>query len=301
MIEDEFGFSDIRSVDFAVALRERRQRFFVPTDGAIKQQLREILEVTKISILQIDLDWELHDVSEDYGERRRVYAARDSDYLSDLSAIYDVSHFDDLSNAHEHAQDIEYYLATFYDNQDRKVIGIKKATQLKTTLGARNRLMRLVGDTLRMIEDDVLRLDREFDAIITDRYVFMLNVRSVEYLANMVEHVAGAAASKVQQIHDAVAFLDLTRIKESIAEHPRMARLAASIASRSDLAQIQRERVVELADQHGLVLREVNGRLRCRRQDEAKLLEILDARRYYLNLTATQPVPYRATGRQRVG
>lgn len=300
MIENEFGFSDIRSVDFAVALRAKKQRYFVPTDGAIKKQLKEIVRATKASFEQMDLDWELHDISEDYGDRRCVYAARDNDYLADLSAIYDVSHFDDLSNAHEHAQDIEYYFATFHDNQDRRVVGIKKATQLKTTLGARNRLVRLVDDTLKMIEDDVLRLDREFDAIITDKFVFMLNVRSVEYLANIVEHVAGAAASKIQQIHDALTFLDMTRIKESIAEHPRMARMAASIASRSDLTQIQRERVEELADQHGLVLREIDGRLRCRRQDEAKLLEILDARRYYLDLTATQPVPYRATGRQRV-
>lgn len=300
MIENEFGFSDIRSVDLAVALRAREQRYFVPTDGAIKEQLKRILQATKASFLQIEIDWERHDISEDYGDRRRVYAARDSDYLADLSGIYNVSHFPDLSNVHEHIQDIEYYFAIFHDNKAQKVVGIKKATQLKTTLGARNRLVRLVDDTLQLIEDDVLRLDRKFDAIIADKVIFMLNVRSVEYLANIVEHVAGAAATKIQQIHDAVTFLDMSRIKGSIGEHPRMARMAASIASRSDLAQIKRERVVELADHHGLVLKKVDGRLRCRRQDEAKLLEILDARRYHLDLTATQPVPYRATARQRV-
>jgi hypothetical protein len=160
--------------------------------------------------------------------------------------------------------------------------------------------MRLADDSLKMIGDDVLKLDHEFDAIITNGYVFMLKVRSVEYLANIVEYVAGAAAQKVQQIQDTVTFLDFSRIRAGIAKHPRMARMAASIAARNDLAQIRRDRVEELAVHHGIVFNDVNGRLQCRRQDEAKLLEILDARRYQLDLTAIGPVPYRATGRQKV-
>jgi len=46
----------------------------------------------------------------------------------------------------------------------------------------------------------------------------------VEYLANIVEHVAGAAAHKVQQIHDTVEFPDFSRIQADIAKHPKMAR-----------------------------------------------------------------------------
>ena len=257
--------------------------------------------MTVASFSPIAGGWEPHDISEDYGDRRRVYAARNTGYLSDLSAIFDAGDFDDLSNVHQHVQDIDYYFGVFHDNRGRKAVGIKKGTQLKGTLGARNKLMRLLADdTLKMIENDVLKLDKEFDAIITDGHVFMLNVKSVDYLANIVEHVAGAAALKIQQIHDALTFLDMSRIKEDIGQHPRMARIAASIATRNDLAQIRQDRVLELANQHGLVFREVGGRLRCRRQDEAKLLEIPDARRYYLNLTAAGPVPYRATGRQRV-
>ncbi|MCF3628490.1 DUF4868 domain-containing protein [Thalassospiraceae bacterium LMO-SO8] len=300
MIEDEFNFQDIQGVNFAVALRDNGNRYFVPTDGPIKNALKDVLGATVAAFEQLDGDWELHDISEDYGERRPVYAPRDTDYLADLSAIFDSGDLDDLANAHQHVPDIDYYFGVFHDSQDRKAVGIKKGTQLKGTLGARNKLMRLSDDTLQMIEDDVLKLDREFDAIITEQHVFMLKVRSVEYLANIVERVAGAAAQKVQQIHNAVVFLDFTRIQADIANHPKMARLAASIAARNDLALIRRDRVEELAAHHGLVLKEVEGRLQCRRQDEAKLLEILDARRYQLDLTATGPVPYRATGRQRV-
>lgn len=301
MIEDEFDFQNVQSVNFAVALRSNGNRYFVPTDGPIKNALKDVLGTTIASFEQLDRDWEPHDISEDYGDRRRVYAPRGTDYLTDLAAIFDAGDLDDLANAHQHVQDIDHYFGVFHDNQGRKAVGIKKGTQLKGTLGARNKLMRLGGDdTLKMIEDDVLKLDREFDAIITDAHVYMLKVRSVEYLANIVEHVAGAAAHKVQQIHDTVAFLDFSRIQADIAKHPKMARMAASIAARNDLEQIRQDRVEESAAHHGLVLKNVDGRLQCRRQDEAKLLEILDARRYQLDLTATGPVPYRATGRQKV-
>jgi hypothetical protein len=300
MIEDEFNLANIESVNFAVALRSNGNRYFVPTDGAIKEALKEVLRATVASFANIGGDWEAHDVSEDYGESRRTYAPRDTDYLTDLSAIFDAGDLHDLANAHEHVQDIDFYFGVFHDDVGRKAVGIKKGTQLKGTLGARNKLMRLADDTLRMIEDEVLKLDREFDAIMTDAHVFMLKVRSVEYVANIVEYVAGAAAAKMQQIQDALTFLDLSRIRDDISRHPRMARMAASIAARNDLAQIQRDRMQQLADQHGLVLKEVGGRLQCRRQDEAKLLEILDARRYHLDLTAKGPVPYRATGRQKV-
>lgn len=300
MIEDEFDSQNVVSVNFGVALRSNGSRYFVPTDTLIKNALKDVLGATIASFEQLDGEWEPHDISEDYGDRRRVYAARGTDYLTDLYAIFDAGDFDDLANAHQHVEDIDHYFGVFYDIQGRRAVGIKKGTQLKGTLGARNKLMRLADDSLQMIEDDVLKLDREFDAIVTDGHVFMLKVRAVEYLANIVEHVAGAAAHKVQQIHDTVIFLDFSRIQTDIAKHPKMARMAASIAARSDLAQIRQDRVEELATHHGLVLKEVGGRLQCRRQDEAKLLEILDARRYQLDLTANGPVPYRATGRQRV-
>jgi len=300
MIENEFDQARIASVNFAVGLRSSGKRYFVPTDGAVKDALKQVLGSTIGAFGAVDGPWELHDISEDYGDTRRTFAPRTTDYLSVLSEIYDEGNLSDLANAHEHVKDIDYYFGEFRDAQGRRVIGIKKATQLKGTLGARNKLVRLVDDSLQMINDDVLKLDTEFDAVITNTHVFMLKVRSVEYLADIVARVAGTAANKVQLIHDQIPFLDLSRIGESIGGHPRLARLAASIAAREDLHLIRQDRVEEIAKQHGLVLRTVNGRLRCRRVDEAKLLEILDARRYHVDLTATGPVPYRATARQRV-
>jgi hypothetical protein len=245
-------------------------------------------------------DWEAYDVSEDYGKPRPIYAERGSDYFADVSAIYELGALVDLANLDSHVRDIDYYFCEFHDDEGRRIVGVKKATQFKTTLAARNKLVRVVNDTLRLIEESVLKVDPLFDALITEDYVFILNPRPLEYIANLVEHVAGAAEAKVQFVHEKIPFLDLTRIRGRIGKHPQMARIAASIASRADLSDFRRDRIEALAAQHGIVFKEVDGRLRCRVVDEAKLLEILDARRYHLDLADDGGIPYRAPARQRV-
>ncbi|MEI9424897.1 DUF4868 domain-containing protein [Mesorhizobium sp. Cs1299R1N1] len=301
MIEAEFNPMAIVAVNFGVTLRSNGNMHFVPTDAATKDTLRTILRDTIDSFEAVQTGWEAYDISEDYGAKRRIYAERKNEFMGDLSAIFDAGALDDLANVQDHIQDMDYYFAEFTDDQGRRAIGIKKATRLKGTIKARNRLVRLVDDTLTMIQENVLRLDQEFDVIVTDAHVYILNVGPMEQVAKIVANVAATAAAKVQAIHDAITFLDLSRIVEQIGSHPRVARHAASVAGNANLAAFQRAPIEALAAQHGIKFKELeNGRLQCRVQDHAKLIELLDARRYHLDLTGDGGDPYRASGRQKV-
>lgn len=301
MIDQAFDFQNIASVDFGVSLRSYGDMYFVPTDLATKEALKAILQATRNAFVGLPGNWELHDISEDYGERRKVYAPRDSEFMTEFSAIYQAGTLTDLSNIHNHARDVDYYFAVFRDAQNRRAVGIRKATKLKGMLNSRNRLMRLVDDTLVLIENDVLHLDTEFDVIVTDVDVFILNMRSMEQVGKIVQHVAMTAVSKIQAIQNAVTFLDLTRIAKNIAHHPRMARHAASIAANPNLSHFQKSVIETHASQHGIKFKVLaNGQLQCRKTDEAKLLELLDARRYHIDLAGNGGDPYRATARQKV-
>lgn len=300
MIDQQLSLAQATARNFGVSLRSDSSKHFIPTTPETKTAMIEVLSETLRIFDDIEGDWEPFDVSEDYGSPRRIYVERNSDLFRELSDIFDMGALDALANVDDHAADIDYYFCEFYDDQNRKIVGIKKATQFKATLAARNKLVRLVDDTLQLIEEKVLKIDPVFDALITDRFIFVLKPRAVDYIADIVSQVAGAAAEKVQTIHDAIAFLDLARIKDKIAKHPKMARIAASVAAREDLGRFQRDRIVALANQHGIVFKEVDGRLQCRVTDETKLLEILDARRYHLDLTDEGGDAYRASARQRV-
>ncbi|MGV3455845.1 Kiwa anti-phage protein KwaB-like domain-containing protein [Sphingomonas sp.] len=297
MIEDNFNTGDISAVDFCATLKNG-DRFFIPTDGGVQESLKTILRDTVNGFDSIDGDWELHDISEDYGERRRVYAPRNLPLFQTMSDIFDSGTLPELPDLQNHLAELDYYFARFVDGEGRIMVGVKKARTAKATLGAQNKLVRLIDNTLVLIEERVLRLDRQFDILISADNVFILEPRAAEQVAKIVERVAASAGARVQEIHDALPFLDLSRIKNKIARHPKLARIAHSVANHPNLHGIQRAAIEDLAAAQGIRFKEVAGRLLCNVTDEAKLMEVLDARRYHLDLTATGAVPYRATARQ---
>ncbi|MCW0982787.1 DUF4868 domain-containing protein [Agrobacterium sp. BT-220-3] len=301
MIENEIDIANLVTMNFGVGLRRSGNMYFVPTDAGMKGALKDMIASTVGALNAIEGAWQKYDISEDYGERRRVYCERDDEYMKAFSELFDAGTLDDLTNLTEHVNDIEYYFAEVTDNQKRKIVGARKATQFKGTVKAKNRLVRMVDDTLSIIEDAVFKLDNEFDVLITDAHVYIVNDARMQQLGDITSHVAATAKNKVQHIEDTINFLDLSRIKEKIENHPRVARYAASIAQNPALGNFQRAKIEELAVQHDIVFKELdNGKLQCRVQDEARLMELLDARRYHLDLANNGGDPYRATGRQKV-
>lgn len=300
MISDEFNDGTITSADFGAKLRGNSQLYFVPADNKARGALKQMMRDTVAAFDHLETDWEALDISEDYGEARRIFALRTSEFMAEIAPFYDVGALSELTNLPQYLPGLEAYFAVFRDDQERKAVGVKKATQFKATLGAEGKLLRLSQDTLTLIDEKVVRLDQTFDAIVTNQHVFILAPKRLELLGNYAAKVAATAEEKIQAIHDTVAFLDLSRIKDKIKAHPRMARLAASVAQRPDLAQTERDFVIEEALLQGVTLKEVNGRLLCNVAHEMRLLEILDRRRYHVKLTPAAPEPFRATGRQRV-
>lgn len=300
MISDVFNDGTIASADFGAKLSGNAQLYFVPANDAARGALKQMMRDTVAAFHRLETDWEALDISEDYGDPRRVFAPRTSEYMVDIAPFFDVGALPELNNLPQRLPSLEAYFAVFRDNQGRKAVGVKKATQFKATLGAEGKLLRLGQDTLTLIDEKVVRLDKVFDAIVTDQHVFILAPRRMELLGNYAEKVAATAEQKIQLIHDTVPFLDLSRIKTKIKAHPRMARLAASVAQRPDLAQTEKDFIIEHAALQGITLKEIDGRLLCNVAHEMKLLEILDRRRYHVKLTPADPEPFRATGRQRV-
>lgn len=140
MIENDFDIKSIASVNFGVALRSNGNLYFVPTDAGLKAALKEIILGTAVALNAALGDWQAYDISEDYGQRRRVYCNRDNEYMTVFSTLFDAGALDDLTNLSEHVSDIEYYFAEITDNENRRMVGVKKATQFKGTVKAKRRL-----------------------------------------------------------------------------------------------------------------------------------------------------------------
>jgi hypothetical protein len=197
--------------------------------------------------------------------------------------------------------DVRFYFAIFRDAEKRKLISVRRATQFKGFVKARNRLISIIDNTLKIIHHDVFKLDLSFDVLIGDRNIYIEDVKSLEYLAFLTEAIARSAEKKLKKIQAAIPFLDLSAIAADISSHPRTARLVVSIASRANLADFDRSKIEAMAKAQGMkLIIDGAGNLRPRATDRHALMEILDDRRYVSNLTTAAPEPFRAQSRQRV-
>jgi hypothetical protein len=299
MIEQEFDVNNIASVDFGISLLDG-EAYIVPTDNAIQASLREMLRSTAAIIGSKDDEWVEFSVSEEYSKKRKIYCPRNSEFMEAISEIYDIVDIPDkVFNLSEIVRDVRYYFAIFRDANHNKLVALKRATQFKGIL--KNRLISIFDNTLKIVDEEILRLDFNFDLIICCNNVYIEDINAFEALAYLGEMVAAAAEGKLAHIEQIIQFLDLSGIASSIENHPRTAKLAASVASRNDLAAFDREKIESLARAQGILLQVVEGnRLRPKVADRHKLLEILDDRRYVSNLTTADPIPFRARSRQRV-
>lgn len=302
MIEGEFDRNTIRSVDFGVSLKSTGQRFVVPADVNVQDALRDVLNNTCSAFDRIEEDWQNFDLTEDYGLPRKIYIATTTPELDRLGQIFAADTFDDLGNILHHIRDVEFYFATFRDGNGRKLIGVKKAVQIKATLKARGRLIRWADNTLQVVEDDILKIDNDFDLLIATNNIYVLSPSSFEQVANLAQRILTIAIERLDRLQQAVTFLDLSGLAVNLNSRMRSARAVCVVSEREDLGLIRRDLLEALATQHGVTLTAMpDGRLRpATANDETALLEMLDSRRYGVDLTGQGPVPYRATGRHRV-
>lgn len=302
MIEEEFGLTEITSIDFGIALRSSGERYFVPADNEVQETLIEVLGNTIQCFQDADSEWQTFDLTEDYGIPRKVYLARETEGLGILSSLFDADALDDMADVMSHGHDIGYYFAVFRDTQGRKIIGVRKAVQLKASLNARGRMIRWFDNTLQVVEDDVLKLDNDFDFIIADQNIYILRPTAFEHVAKTTQRISTIAGSRLEHLQQTLQFLDLSELGSMISKRTRCARAVCAVSERNDLNQVKQQLLINIASQHGVNLATLpDGRLKpATDRDVIILLEILDARRYEFDLTGGGPIPFRATGRQRV-
>jgi hypothetical protein len=178
--------------------------------------------------------------------------------------------------------------------------GIRKATQFKSSLKTKNAIFQ--GDTLELAGGNVFRLDDYFDAIITDDTAYVLRPKDFEYVADLEEVMRETAAANIRSVDEKLPFVDLSQLAEQMGRvgSIRRARLAASVATRTDLEQTDRELFAAACANGGITLEDNEGIFSTSAEATWDLLTILDRRRYWVDLIAGQHEIYEAASRERV-
>ena len=95
-------------------------------------------------------------------------------------------------------------------------------------------------------------------------------------------------------------FIDFTPIEEYSSRHPRAARYLASIRAQGAVVAIDRRALRRLCKRTGVSIESVKGKLTVPEDHVLGFLEVLDRRRYEIELVNGSPERFKAASRSRL-
>jgi hypothetical protein len=104
----------------------------------------------------------------------------------------------------------------------------------------------------------------------------------------------------VAAIEKDLPFVDFSGISDYAAEHPRAARYLASIRGQKETKNIDQSALKKLCKATGVEVRVANGKVTIDDGHEMGFLEVLDRRRYELELVKGSRERFRAASRHKI-
>jgi hypothetical protein len=292
-----FDYANIISVEFGVSFDTDDGEVFrlIPIVEEVQDALKEMLDNTKESLSCGAID----DFSpaEKYASTERLKLALDSDMATKHRQAYQAENLEMDTYALELSQDIVGYFSIFRDRRGHKLMAFKRATHFKGIL--RKKLIHFIDDAIRLLPDDVFKLDQDFDFLIHDNQIFISHPSGFEFSADIERYVATCALESIKSVSKRISCVNFDQMKDFIKSHKRAMRLVAAIKSRDDLEKISSIKLKVFCAENKVPLTESKGKLWPVTGHELQFLMVLDRRRYTVTLIENEPETYEAPSRKR--
>ena len=277
----DFDIGSIENVEFGVCrdVDDGESFLLVPVDNDVKQILKEMLAETK-SKVHSDGEPQNYQPAEKYSSIEQLKLPLANDMVTRIKEVYDAENLPTDAGAIADPDGMIAYFALFYDKHGNKVFAMRRSTQFKGILKARNRLIRWEDETLKIIPDNVFKLDQDFDFYVSNDMIYIYRPSGFEYTAALDEHILQQAEQNSRALEQDIGFVNFDGIVQYVANHKRAARLVASLRSRDDLSQISKTHLKKLCKEY-------------------LFLQVLDRRRYNVTLIENNDETYVAASRRR--
>lgn len=295
----KLDFTKIRTIEFGVGCdTEEGDTTFstVPVDRDVKLTLVEMATETWNKMAAISNQPLQYQASEKYGSSEHLYLPLENSLATALRQLHEAANLESDTGALADPNSIFSYFARFVDERGHRMTGVRRATQFKGVV--KKRLIRVLDDTLKLVHDDVFKLDVDFDVLTDDDRVHVYRPAGFEALGGLQAAILGAVRDNVAKIATDLPYISFGSIETYAAKHPRAARYLASIRTQSK--NVDRAALQRLCKLNGVECRFSNGKLIVAAGNELDFLEVLDRRRYEIELVKGSPERFRAPSRQRL-
>jgi hypothetical protein len=295
-----FDFGEVDVVEFGVGKENGGGQSFVAmaVDDDVQEALREMAETTWGEMEHQTKSPEKYDPSEKHSGIEYLYLPLSDDMAEPLRQLHESDNLPLDGNALKTTDDVFCYFAQLTDTSGQQITALKRAGQFKGAL--KSRFVRLATDALKMVHDRVFRLDHDFDVLIDAKHIHILRPSSFEFAGSLQSAILNAVPANVAEIVAELPFVDFTGIKVYAERHPRAARLLASIRSQNQGTGVDKAALKQLCKSTQVVFTEKKGQIVVDNANVLGLLEVLDRRRYEVELVRGTPERFRASSRQKL-
>ncbi|MYA67940.1 MAG: DUF4868 domain-containing protein [Gammaproteobacteria bacterium] len=290
----DFNFSAIAATEFGVGRDLGSNSVFgiVPVDSDVQYVLLSMLRTTRENLAEGGR--KNYEPSEKQGSTEYLIVPTGGTLDAAIRELHDAEDLPFDSEYLSNPQTIFCYFARFTDNEHRQLTAIKRATQFKGVL--KSKLIRVLDDTLQIVEDNVFKLDNDFDILLDENHTHIWRPSAFEFIGRLKQAILDVVPDNVNAIASELPFIELSGIEDYAKSRPRAARYLASICSQ-ELEGMDPNALKTLCNAAGVKIQESDGRIEVMAGEEMGFLEVLDRRRYRLELIPGQPERYRAASR----
>jgi hypothetical protein len=234
---------EITNIQFGVSLSNQSEFRFVPVDVNVQGTLKEILISTQNRVNAGIVGLREYEPSEKYATRETLYISLLDEHLEYLQNLYANTSIPVNSQPIEnYISQIDFYFVFYTLRNNAKILGVKRSTQFKSLL--KSRMIRLIDDTLKNVEDTILKLDDEFDYYVYNDNVYINLPTGFQYTTQIEEFVQERAFEATNNLVVRVPFIKFTSLASFVKDSKTCAKLIASIKKRTDLEQIDRKKLI---------------------------------------------------------
>lgn len=295
-----FGINNVRTTEFGVGRDDdSNERFgFVAVDAEVQEALREMVVATW-DAMQTQTDTpSRYEPSDKHASSEYLHLPLNDELATRMRELHEANNLPADATALSETASLFCYFARMTDGKGRRLTSLRRATQFKGLL--KSRLIRLTTNALKLVEDRVFKLDSDFDLLIDSKRVHILRPSGFEFAGRLQTAILGAVPKNVTAVQADLGFVEFAGIQDYASEHPRAARYLASIRAQMEAKNIDKNALKKLCRDNGVEVKESKGKITIPEEHVMDFLEVLDRRRYELELVKGSPERFKAASRRKI-
>lgn len=295
-----FNFSSVKATEFGVGREEEGQETFsmIAVDKSVQTPLQEMAAATWAAMQNNRAAPSEYEPSEKYSGIDYVYLPIEHELANAMGNLHSATNLPLDSAALEEPGHLFCYFAKFVDSKGQRLTAVRRATQFKGVL--KSRLVQLVTDALKLVEDRTFKLDNDFDMLIDSQNLHILRPSGFEFIGKLQDAILSAVPKNLATIQKDIPYVDFSAIGEYASAHPRAARYLASIRGQKETKNIDQAALKKHCKSNGVEINMSKGMIVIGSGHEMGFLEVLDRRRYDLELVSGAPERYKASSRRKI-